>query len=116
MSELEGRIAKLKTRQLALAARITVANSLLLGSLRYLIVIWAGKRIFLSKLQKVIDGFIWAGRSRVARAMVSLPKEDGGLGIIGPIRLPHEWPDDMAHVGRRSSSAQDPAESCQGGF
>lgn len=27
--------------------------------------------------------FIWTGRARVARATVNLPKEDGGLGIIG---------------------------------
>lgn len=44
-------------------------------------VIWAGKRKFLNKLQKVIDGFIWSGRSRVAQAtdpatVNQIPKED----------------------------------------
>lgn len=61
MSKLEGRIAKLRNRQLALAARIIVANALLLGSLWYLIVVWAGKRSFLAKLQRVIDCFVWTG-------------------------------------------------------
>lgn len=58
LSKLEGRIVKLRTRQLALAARITIGNALFPGSLWYLIVVWAGQRTFLNKLQELIDKFI----------------------------------------------------------
>lgn len=86
LTKLDSRLTKLQTRQLALAARITVANSLLLGCLWYLIIVWAGTRNFLTKLQRIIDTFVWAGRSRVARvarATVALPKAEGGLGLLG---------------------------------
>lgn len=81
VDKLETRIEK--PRQLALAARITVANSLFLGCLGYLLMMWAGKRCFLRKLQSIIDGFVCSGRSRVARVTVALPRFEGGLGLIG---------------------------------
>lgn len=43
---------------------------------------WAGKRGFLKKIQRLIDKFVWAGRSHVVRATVALPKAEGGLGLI----------------------------------
>lgn len=82
LAKIESKLSKLRHRQLALAAQITVANSLLLGCIWYLIVIWAGKRTFFTKLQLTIDQFLWAVRSRVARATGSQPKEDGRLGLI----------------------------------
>lgn len=83
VEKLESRMVKLKTEQLALAAWITVANSILLGCLWYLLLIWAGKQSFLKKLQRLFDGFVWAGRSRVARATAALPKAEGGLRLLG---------------------------------
>lgn len=80
---LAGRLTKLRARQMALAARILVANTLLLGCIWYLITIWAGKLSFLTKIQQIIDKFVWSGRSRVARATVALPKAEGGLGLLG---------------------------------
>lgn len=79
--KLESRIIKFKARQLTLAARISVANSLLMGCIWYLLTIWAGKRAFLLKLQKIIESFVWAGRSRVKT--VTLPRTDGGLNLMG---------------------------------
>lgn len=35
----------------------------------------------MTKIQRKIDNFVWAGRSRVARATVALP--EGGLGLLG---------------------------------
>lgn len=66
ITKLESKITKLRARQMALAARILVANTLLLGCVWYLITVWAGARIFLKKIQRIIDNFVWAGRSRVA--------------------------------------------------
>lgn len=43
VSKLDGRIKKLRTRHLALAARITIANSLLLGCIWYMLTVWAKK-------------------------------------------------------------------------
>lgn len=83
VSKLESRILKLKAQKWSLAAQILVANSLLLGCIWYLITIWAGKRQFLKQIQRMVDGFVWAGRSRVARATVALPRTDGGLGLLG---------------------------------
>lgn len=83
LSKLENTLEKLRTRKLALAARITVANSLLLGCIWYLIVVWAGARTFLTKLQRLIDAFVWAGRPRVDRYTIALPKAAGGLGLLG---------------------------------
>lgn len=44
---------------------------------------WAGKRAFLRKLQRIIDNFVWGGRSRVTKFTVALPKDEGGLGLLG---------------------------------
>lgn len=74
LSILEGKLNKLKLKFLTLVTRATVANRLLLNCLWYLLIIWAGKDKFLAKLQKVVDNFLWNGRSRVANVVVSLPK------------------------------------------
>lgn len=80
--KLESRIVKLNVRKLSLAARILVANSLLLGCIWYLITVWAGKREFLGRLQRMVDKFVWAGRSRVDRATIAKPRAEGGLGLL----------------------------------
>lgn len=68
VSKLENRIEKLHTHHLALAASITIANSILLGCIWYMLAVWAGKKAFLTKLQRIIDHFVWAGLSWVNRA------------------------------------------------
>lgn len=83
--KLDGKLAKMRLRHLNLAARVTVANSILLGCLWYLLSVWSGKLQFLNLLQKRIDAFVWAGRSRVARSTVLLPKNVGGLGLVGVV-------------------------------
>lgn len=35
------------------------------------------------KIQRIIDKFVWAGRSRAARATVALPRIEVGLGLLG---------------------------------
>lgn len=82
VTKLQSRITKLNKRHLALAARIVTANSLLLGCVWYMHTVWAGKRNFLSKLQKMIDTFVWAGRSPVKRTTTALPRAEGGLSLI----------------------------------
>lgn len=54
-----------------------------MGCIWYLLAVWAGSRAFLLKLQKIIDAFVWAGRSRVNRGTVALPKDEGGLDLMG---------------------------------
>lgn len=82
LTKLENRMIKLRARQLTLAAQITIANTLLLGCIWYLITVWAGQPCFLGKLQRLINIFIWAGRSRVVRGTVALPRAEGGLGLF----------------------------------
>lgn len=83
--KLDGKLAKMKLRHLNLAARITVAKSLLLGCLWYMLLVWSGKLTFLNLLQKRIDTFVWTGQSRVARSTVLLSKQAGGLGLMGVV-------------------------------
>lgn len=50
-----------------------------------MIAVWSGKLNFLNLLQRKIDAFVWAGRSRVARSTVILPRAVGGLGLVGVV-------------------------------
>lgn len=79
---IEQRLLKLPDCLLNLGARVTIANSMILGCVWYLLLMWAGNDTFLSKLQRMVEQFVWAGRNRVFRDVVSLPKWEGGLGLI----------------------------------
>lgn len=83
VAKVEGKIEKLRVRHKALAARIVIANSLLIGCLWYMLMVWAGKVECLRKLQRIIEKFVWAGRSRVNRATTALPRSKGGLNLMG---------------------------------
>lgn len=83
ITKLEGRITKLDERHLTLAARIAIANSLLLGCIWFMLTVWAGKSEFLKKIQRMVERFVWKGRLRVRGSTTALPKEDGGLNILG---------------------------------
>lgn len=48
LDKLETRLCKLRERNLTLAARILVANTLLLSCIWYLLSVWAGQRPFLT--------------------------------------------------------------------
>lgn len=80
--KVETRISKYQSLALSFAARLLVANCMILGCLWYLLIKWAGKEQFLSRLQRLVDRFVWNGRNRVARATVTLEKTEGGLGQI----------------------------------
>lgn len=82
LTKVEGKITKFKARGLTLASRLIVANSLILGCIWYLLILWAGADSFLKKLQRLVDHFLWDGRNRVAGAFTSLSKQEGGLGLI----------------------------------
>lgn len=85
LSKLESKLSKLRHCCLTLAARVVVANGLVLSCLWFLLMMWAGKVQFLKKLQGLVDNFIWTGRSRVTRLVTTLPKSEGGLGLISII-------------------------------
>lgn len=82
LEKIAKRINKIKERGLTLAARIVVANSLIMGCLWYFLILWAGDAKFLKRLQREVDRFIWGGRSWVAGAICTLKKMEGGLGLI----------------------------------
>lgn len=73
---------KMKLRHLTLAGRVLVANSLILSSIWFFLILWAGDFTFFTQLQSQIDYFVWGGRSRVSRNAVTQPKSDGGLGLL----------------------------------
>lgn len=81
--KLESRISKYQQIALSFAARVLVANSLILGCIWYLLILWAGEERFLKRLQQMVDSFIWQGRNQVARATITLGTAEGGLGQIG---------------------------------
>lgn len=83
ITKLEGRIAKVDERHMTLAARIVIANSLLLGCIWFMLTVWAGKPEFLKRIQRTVERFVWKGRSRIRGSITALPKADGGLNIIG---------------------------------
>lgn len=75
-------IAKLQQRQLSLAGRVVAANSLILGSIWYLLTLWAGDLSFLAKLQRTLESFVWVGRARVNRNTMTQSRAKGGLGLM----------------------------------
>lgn len=85
-AQIQGRvetsIAKLQQRHLSLAGRVTAANCLILGTIWYLITLWAGDLGFLAKLQKAVDAYVWPGKSRVNSKATTQEKHQGGLGLI----------------------------------
>lgn len=82
IQKVESRIAKYQPLALSFAARVMVANCMILGCIWYLLIMWAGEARFLQRLQRMVDRFVWKGRNRVARATVTLSKNAGGLGQI----------------------------------
>lgn len=72
----------IKGKHLALAARVTVANGLIVSAIWYTVTLWAGDLSFLLKLQRKIEAYVWAGRSRVDRNTLSQGKAKGGLGLL----------------------------------
>lgn len=82
LTKLESKLSKFKSYCLTLAARIVVANGIVMGCLWFLLIMWAGEATFLRKLQNLVDNFVWTRRSRVLGAIISLPPAEGGLGLI----------------------------------
>lgn len=80
--KLQSSIAKLQRRQLTLAGRVVAANCLILGTIWYLVTLWAWDLSFLSGLQKIVEAFVWSGRSRENRNTATQSKAQGGLGVI----------------------------------
>lgn len=81
-TKMSSSIAKLQLPHLSLAGRIIAANSLILGSIWYILTLWAGDLGFLTKLQKCIEAFVWAGKARVNRNTSTQCKANGGLGLM----------------------------------
>lgn len=80
--KLSSTITRYRGRHLSLSARVVVANSLIMSTLWYLLTLWAGDLALLNKLQKQIDNFVWAGKSRVNRQTATQSKALGGLGLL----------------------------------
>lgn len=75
-------IHRLQKRQLSLAGRALAANSLILSTIWYMVTLWAGDFAIFAKLQKKVEEFLWAGRSRVCRTTTTQSKANGGLGLL----------------------------------
>lgn len=82
IQKVESKIDKYQALSLSFAARLLVANSMILGCFWYLLIMWAGKERFLKTLQRLVDKFVWKGRNRVARTTITLSKTTRGLGQI----------------------------------
>lgn len=82
LATIDSCLAKLRGKHLALAARITVANGLILSSIWYIMVLWAGDFSFFQIIQRKLEAFVWGGRHRVDRNTLSQSRSRGGLGLI----------------------------------
>lgn len=58
------------------------ANSLILRTVWYVLMVWAEDLTFSAKIQRMVEEFVWAGRSRVNRNAMTQCKSKGGLGLI----------------------------------
>lgn len=65
-----------------LHGRVLVANSLVLSIVWYILTMWAGNEEFFAKLPRLVEAYVWAGRSRVSRDTISQSKSKGGLILI----------------------------------
>lgn len=75
-------ICKLEKHQLSLAGRVLAANSLVLSTIWYILTLWAGDLAFLTKLQRLIEAFVWAGRPWVNRDKITQCEANGGFGLF----------------------------------
>lgn len=75
-------ITRYKGCHLSLAAKVVVANLLILSTLWYLLTLLAGDLAFLTKIQQQINLFVWAGKSRVDRNTITQSKAKGGMGLL----------------------------------
>lgn len=82
ITKLETQIAKLRERHLVMAARVIITNLLLLGCIWFMLTVWIGKKEFLKKIQRIVDHFVWMGRSKVRGSTTALPREEGGLNVL----------------------------------
>jgi hypothetical protein len=85
--KLESKLQVSRKNPMNLAARVVVANHLLLSSIWYWLTLWPGTLGELSKLQTKVVKFIWAGqkltaRHRVDAATLCRPKHEGGLRLL----------------------------------
>ncbi len=79
------------TAKLSFAGRILVVNQVLLATMWYILSCWVFSKSCINQIQRAIRCFLWSGkdndssRAKVAWAVISLPKAQGGLGIIDPV-------------------------------
>lgn len=81
-TKISTRLNQMKLRHLSLAGRVTVADGLFMSTIWYFITLWAGDLGFFTKLQSLIETFVWSGTSRVSRNSVTQSKAKGGLGLL----------------------------------
>lgn len=82
LATIDSCLDKLRGKHLSLAARITVANGLILSSIWYIMALWAGDFSFFQTIQRKLEAFVWSGRHRVDRNTLSQSRSRGGLGLI----------------------------------
>lgn len=63
IQKVESRIVKYQPMALSFAARVMVANCIIMGCIWYLLILWAGDERFLQRLQRMVDHFVWKGRN-----------------------------------------------------
>lgn len=85
MERVDSRLEKVRGKHLGLAARVTVANGLILSSIWYLITLCAGDIFFFQRIQRKLEAFVWSGRPRVDRNTISQGRSRGGLGLLSVI-------------------------------
>lgn len=84
---LEDRLNKAHSKKTSLIGWVVIINHLSLGTLWFMLCLWIGDPEVLKAIEKVIFQFLWVeqlffARHRVDFLMVTLPKHQGGLGLL----------------------------------
>lgn len=79
-------LEKASRHQLSLTGRIIVANHIIQATLWYLLAIWVGDDEDIRQVEQTIKHYIWtqnkSTRHKVNFDTITLPKKEGGLGLI----------------------------------
>ena len=83
VEKLEHRLSSWKGRNLSYQGKATVINSLALSQIWHLCHVFPFPDWAVVRVKKAVWSFFWGGRKElVARRSVSLPKSQGGFGVI----------------------------------
>ncbi|CAL1358963.1 unnamed protein product [Linum trigynum] len=85
VDKITKRIRSWRAKKLTYAGRLQLLNFVILGIVQYWMQLFVLPKQALKRIQKICSQFLWhgtdEGRAKVAWEYISLPKQEGGLGV-----------------------------------